>query len=254
MTKPPILAIHGMWSAPAAFDLIAADMARNGYTVDAADYRPAATLRAGSLQNVGLADYVAALEEIAAALPEKPILIGHSLGGLLAQLLAVKIQPRAIILLATAPSHGSVMLPTFSSLKSVWGTLTSWGYWKDATVLSRTDALYGVYNTTSAEEAAQGIAQLQPDSGRVLAQIAFATFDGSKAAVVDYTKIICPVLVMCGDEDRMTPNDISRATARRVAGPVSYKEMDGFGHWIVGVEGTPIVSSTAREFLSAHGL
>jgi pimeloyl-ACP methyl ester carboxylesterase len=254
MSKPPILAVHGMWSVPAIFDSIAADMARNGYTVDATDHRPGAVARAGSLQKVGLADYLASLEEMAATLPEKPILMGHSLGGLLAQLLAVKIQPRALILLSTAPSHGSIILPTFSSLKSVWGSISSWGYWHKETLLSRADALYGVYNNVSAEEAAQGIAQLVPDSGRVLAQIAFSAFDNSKVSVVDYTKITCPTLVMCGDEDRITPSDISRATARRMAGPVAYKEMDGFGHWTVGSAGTPIVSSTVRDFLGAHGI
>ncbi len=254
MSKPPVLAIHGMWSVPGVFDLIAADMARSGYTLEATDHRTIAAGRAGSLHKVGLADYLAALEGIAADLPEKPILIGHSLGGLLAQLLAVKIQPRALILLATAPSHGSVLVPTFSSLKSVWGVISSWGYWNSETQLSRGDALYGVYNNVPPEEAAAGIALLQPDSGRALAQIAFSAFDSSKAAVVDYAKITCPVLVMCGDEDRITPKEISRATARRVAGPVAYSEMDHFGHWIVGSAGAPIVSSRAREFLSAHGV
>jgi pimeloyl-ACP methyl ester carboxylesterase len=254
MSKPPILAIHGMWSVPAAFDLLAAEMARSGYTIEAADYRTRAVAHVGSLSHVGLADYVEALEEIANALPEKPIIIGHSLGGLLAQLLAVKIQPRALILLSTAPAHGTVQLPRFTATKSVWDNLSTWNFWKSQITVSRKDALYGIYNNVPADEAAFSISQLQPDSGRVLAQIGFSAFDSSKAAVVDYVRLTCPTLVLCGEDDRITPCDISRATARRMTGPVAYKELDGFGHWIVGVEGSPIIGTTIKEFLAAHGV
>ncbi len=254
MTKPQILAIHGMWSVPAVFDLLRAALAPVGYTVTAADFKAGAIQRAGSLAQVGLADYVASLADLAARLPEPPILLGHSMGGLLAQLLAVKIQPRALILLATAPANGAAKAPSWSSTRATWSVLRQWGFWRQETRLSRSDALYGVYNHVSAAEAADSIAQLVPDSGRVLAQIAFSAFDKARAAEVDYSQITCPTLVLCGEHDRITPPAISRATARRIAGPVAYQEVDDIGHWLVGIDATPTVARTIAAFLGAHGI
>jgi pimeloyl-ACP methyl ester carboxylesterase len=254
MSKPPILAIHGMWSVPAAFDVLRDALASAGYGLQAAEYRAGAVARTGSLARVGLADYVQSCADIAAALPVAPVLLGHSMGGLVAQLLACKIQPRALVLLATAPAHGAVAVPSWSSSRATWSVLSRWGFWRQETLLSRSDALYGVYNHVSAEEAAAGIAQLVPDSGRVLTQIAFSAFDSAKAAVVDYAAITCPTLVLCGAHDRITPTAISRATARRIAGPVAYQEIDDIGHWLVGIDASPRVASTIAAFLGAHGI
>ncbi len=254
MTKPPILCIHGMWSTPDAYKSIAPGLEAAGYPVHAAEYRTAATGRAGGLAKVGLDDYVSALEGIAARFAEKPIIIGHSMGGIIAQLLAVRIQPRALVLLSTAPSNGSALLPQWSATKSVWSVFSKWGFWREQTLLSEADALYGVFNTAPADEAAAEVKALVPDSGRVLAQIAFAAMDKAKAATVDYARLTCPALVVIGAEDRITPPGISRATARRITGPVTYKEMPGYGHWIIGRDGGPQVSAMVVEFLKAHGV
>jgi pimeloyl-ACP methyl ester carboxylesterase len=253
MSKSPILFVHGMWSTPGAFKHIQKVLEAAGYSVEAADYRNAAVAKAGGLAKVGLADYVSVLEGIAMALPEKPILVGHSMGGLIAQLLAVRVQPKALVLLSTAPSNGSALIPQYSALKAVWSVTSAWNFWKQESNLSRADAMYGVYNNVPAAEAEAEFAAHVADSGRALAQIAFAAFDGAKAATVDYAQLTCPSLVMVGTEDRITPSAISRATARRLAGPVTYKELDGFGHWIVGAQASPIVAQQIKDFLAVPG-
>lgn len=254
MAKSPVLFVHGMWSQPAAFKHIKPVLEAAGHDVVAADYRNAAVARAGSLARVGLADYVSVLEGIAADLPEKPVLVGHSMGGLLAQLLAVRIQPKALVLLSTAPSAGTVLLPGWSELKSVWSVTSKWGFWRQESNLSRADALYGVYNNVPADEADAEFRAHVPDSGLILSQIAFAPFDGSKAATVDYIRLTCPALVMVGQADRITPPATSRATARRLAGPVTYRELDGFGHWIVGQQGSPVLAGAILDFVATHSL
>jgi pimeloyl-ACP methyl ester carboxylesterase len=254
MAKAPVLFIHGMWSAPAAFKHIQPVLEAAGHRVIAADYRNAAVAKAGSLAKVGLADYVSVLEGMVQDLGETPIIVGHSMGGLIAQLLAVRVQPATLVLLSTAPSNGSALLPEFSATKAVWSVFSRWRFWEQETNLSRADAMYGVYNNVPADEADAEFRAHVPDSGRVMAQIAFAGFDGGKAATVDYAALTCPSLVLVGDQDRITPASVSRATARRLTGAVTYKEMHGFGHWIVGAQGGPQVASTMLDFFSQHGL
>jgi pimeloyl-ACP methyl ester carboxylesterase len=254
MAKPPVIFIHGMWSTPAAVKHIQPGLEAAGHKVIAAAYRNAAVAKAGSLAKVGLADYVSVLEGIVQDLGEKPVIIGHSMGGLIAQLLSVRVQPAALVLLATAPSNGSALMPEFSATKSVWSVFSRWRFWEQETNLSRADAMYGVYNTIPADEADAEYRAHVPDSGRVMAQIAFSAFDGGKAASVDYASLTCPALVIVGDQDRITPASVSRATARRLPGAVSYREMHGFGHWVVGVDSGPKVAAAITEFLQQHNL
>jgi pimeloyl-ACP methyl ester carboxylesterase len=254
MAKPPVILIHGMWSTPAAFKHIQPVLEAAGHKLIAADYRNAAVAKAGSLAKVGLADYVSVLEGMVQDLGEKPIIVGHSMGGLIAQLLSVRVLPDALVLLATAPSSGSAVLPEFSAIKSVWSIFSRWRFWEQETTLARADAMYGVYNTVPEEEADVEFRAHVPDSGRVLAQIAFSAFDGGKAATVDYTALTCPALVLVGDQDRITPPSVSRAAARRLTGGVTYKEMHGFGHWIIGAQGGPQVASHMLDFFRQHSL
>jgi pimeloyl-ACP methyl ester carboxylesterase len=114
--------------------------------------------------------------------------------------------------------------------------------------------MYGVYNNVPADEADAEYRAHVPDSGRVMSQIGFAPFDGSKAATVDYARLACPALVLVGHEDRITPPAVSRATARRLPGPVTYRELDGFGHWIVGAQASPQTSAAMLDFIAAHGV
>jgi pimeloyl-ACP methyl ester carboxylesterase len=251
MSGPPILCIHGMWSQPAAFKRLQPALEAAGHEVIAADYRAAAVGKAGSLAAVGLADYVAALEAIATELPERPIIVGHSMGGLIAQLLAVKIQPRALVLLSTGPSAGSVLFPAWSTLKSLWSVTSRWNFWRQETHLSRADSMYGIYNNVPLAEAEAEFSAHVADSGRVLAQMAFAPFDGGKSATVEYANLSCPSLVLVGSEDRITPPSVSRAAARRITGPVTYHELEGFGHWIIGDQSSPVVARETLDFIAA---
>jgi pimeloyl-ACP methyl ester carboxylesterase len=254
MTKPPVFLIHGMWSTPSAFKHIQPVLEAAGHKVIAADYRNAAVAKAGSLAKVGLADYVSVLEGMVQDLGEKPIIVGHSMGGLIAQLLNVRVQAAALVLLSPAPSNGSALLPEFSATKSVWSIFSRWGFWEQETTLARADAMYGVYNMVPVEEADAEYGAHVPDSGRVLAQIAFSAFDGGKAATVDYTALTSPALVLVGDQDRITPPSVSRAAARRMPGAVTYKEMHGFGHWVIGAQAGPQVASHMLDFFKQHGL
>ncbi len=253
MAKPNLFFIHGMWSFAAVWETIRAELEAQGFATHAATL-PGHDAVPGDLSTLGLADYVAALEAQAVALPEPPVIIGHSMGGLLAQLLATRLPHRGLVLLSTAPSAGILALHG-SAIKTTWPVMKKWGYWHKPSAMTREAALYGIFNGVPDDEAEAAIAQLRPDSGRVMFQIGLPFLDKTKASVVDYKKLTAPTLIVCGTADRITPIAISRATARRVSGPVQYKEMDGFGHWLLGEQARPRVVkeiSSFAEALSVH--
>src|SRR3546814_3751926 len=92
MSKPPLLFIHGMWSTPHVWDWFAARYRIAGHRVetpalpyhDIGPQDPPPPI----LSTIGVQDYVDALAAVVRALPESPVIVGHSMGGMLAQKLA----------------------------------------------------------------------------------------------------------------------------------------------------------------------
>src|ERR1700758_5103819 len=99
--KPPVLMIHGAFCGPWSLDGLKQKFEEAGYAVRAPclrfhDRKPPPP----ALGTTGLGDYTADLEDEIKALEGAPILVGHSMGGLLAQQLAARMAVRALVLLA----------------------------------------------------------------------------------------------------------------------------------------------------------
>ena len=75
------------------------------------------------------------------------------------------------------------------------------------------------------------------ESGRAAAEIGFWLFDGKGAAKVDESKISCPVLVVAGSEDKLTPAKVSQKVAKKYSSVSTYKEFEKHAHWIIGEDG-----------------
>jgi pimeloyl-ACP methyl ester carboxylesterase len=251
--KAPLLFIHGMWSHPMVWDRFVSHFSAAGYQClapalpghDVGPNDPTPPV----LAQLTLKDYCDSLVKIARDAPSPPVIIGHSMGGLLAQLTAAQVPHTALVLLSPAPSSSIFSLAP-APLKTLWPILSHWGYWNETTRVPRDQALWGIFNNVPPAEAEQAYAELRADSGRALFQIGMPWLDKAKGSAVDYTRLTQPALVMCGDEDRITPLDVARATARRLPGKVSFRELDGFGHWIIGEEGGPKVIAAMEPFLA----
>lgn len=240
--KPALYFIHGMWSFPAVWDGLRARFDAAGYTTHAAclpyhDRAPELP-PAPELAGVGLQDYVDFLVADIAKLPEVPVIIGHSLGGFLAQAVAERVQPPGLVLLSTGPSAstGAVAL---DPLRTVWGVIRHWGWWKKPTLLDAAGARYGIYNNVPADIVDAEIRALVWDSGRALFELSLPGLAKAEVAKVNYARLAMPALVIVGDQDRVTPAAQSRQTARALMGHVDYHEIAGAGHWLFHV---PVVT------------
>jgi len=227
--------IHGMWSTPAVWDGYREYFLERGI----ASHAPALPLHdrrrdeapPPGLEALGLQDYIDFLVADVSRLPKPPVIVGHSLGGFLAQAVAARMQPAGLVCLSPAASAATTAL-SLDSVKSIWPIVRRWGWWKHATMPDRETARWSIFNNVATDIADAEIDALVWDSGRVLADLGFPWAVRNGAAKVDYARLTMPALVIVGTEDRITPPGIARATARQVSGTVDYHELPGTGHWL----------------------
>ena len=227
--------IHGMWSIPAVWDGLREHFLSRGI----ASHAPALPYHdrrrdeppPPELASLGLQDYIDFLVADVSRLPEPPVIVGHSMGGFLAQAVSARVQPAGLVCLSTAATTATATINS-DVLRSAWPLVSSWGWWKRATMLDPATARWSIFNNVPAAVADAEIDALVWDSGRVFADLGFPWATRSDAAKVDYGQLAMPTLVIVGSEDRITPPAISRATARRLTGTVDFHELPGVGHWL----------------------
>ena len=141
MTKTIVL-IHGAWLNAKSWEGFKARYEGKGYTVFAPswpfDDRPPAELRTAphpELKNVGMVRIIKHYADIIRALPEQPIIIGHSFGGTITQHLLDDGLGVAGVAIDPAPTSG--VLVGWDTVKSTFPVFLSWGSWRRAMTMSR---------------------------------------------------------------------------------------------------------------------
>ncbi len=223
-----------MWSTPATFDRVRAGLAAAGWESHAPalpyhdrDVRLPPTPELGRLT---LRDYADFLVAEAGKLGPRPIILGHSMGSLLAQQVAARVPHSALVLLSPAAS-AQAQAVDLAPVRTLWHVVRHWGWWERPTLCDAAGARWGIFNNVPDAVADAEIAALVWDSGRVLAQMAAPALTG-QASRVDYARLTAPTLVVVGSDDRTTPAAVARATARQLPGPMDYHELPGVGHWL----------------------
>ena len=235
MLKPTLFCIHGYWATPATFTGLKARFEADGYRVIAPalpfhDRDPGLPPPPG-LGVMTVEDYATFLVGEVERIDGPVVLVGHSMGAMLAQIIATRVPHAGLILLSTAPTAatGAVALNT---IRTMIGVVTKWGWWEDPTRIDYDHWRWGIGNGVPEAIARAEYAALVWDSGRVMAEMTLPGLSATGATKVDYTKLDRPALVIVGADDRTTVPAISRATARKLAGTVDYHEIADCGHWL----------------------
>lgn len=207
--------IHGMWGRAWQFPQVVAEFKNAGYQCHTPVLRYHSTLEAADkLAKCSVLDYVSDLEKIIAKLDSKPVIIGHSMGGLLAQMLAAKGLARQLVLVTTATPRG-----IFATLPSVVyafsGITTTYRFWKKAHRMAKSKYSYSVLNNVPKTEHAAIYQKLGYESGRAIFEIGFWPFDRKKTTYVNFGAVLCPLLIVSGAEDRITPNYSHRQLVKK---------------------------------------
>ena len=179
------LFIHGAWVGPACWDPFVARFRDAGYECLAPAWpfedRPIADLRespAPELARMGVQEIVAHYEAIARAMPEPPVLIGHSFGGLFVQMLLDRGVGAAGVAIDTAPPRG--VLPTPAAFRASFSVLRTWRGWRKVLTVRLPDFAGGfLHNLPPDEQRRVYDAQVIPTPGRIFFQAGFAMFNTS---------------------------------------------------------------------------
>lgn len=247
-----LMLIHGMWSRPHVWKNFKHFFEERGYrvltpTLRHHDIEPGETPDP-ALATTSLLDYCDDLAAEIAGLDEKPFLIGHSMGGTLAQMLAARGLARGATLLATA--HCA---PIFTVNPMVLGIFVRemmlTPFWRETLLPSYRSLRYGMLNGLSERDARNLYATLIPESGRSFFEIALWYLDDKRAALVDARHVTCPLLMLTGTDDRLTPISVAQRTAEYFGSKARFETLDGHAHWLPAEVGwEQIAERTARFF------
>ena len=282
-----LMMIHGMWGGPWHWENYKSIFEADGYkcitpTLRYHDISPH-TEPDPRLGVTSLLDYAEDLEtEIrdlkSHGLAAPPVIIGHSMGGLLAQILANRGLPKAAVLLTPAPCAPNTTIMEWSVTKSFWSAMMNWGSvdssgkirWgarKTFPLRSRfgskpymptfEEAVYSMMDLLSPDEQRQAYDKFVYESGRAAWEIGFWFLDlfRRKAAWIDPSKVNCPVLVVAGSLDRITPASSVRKVAAKFKAvpnpeaPRHYKEFPNHTHWVLAEPGWREIAEYVSKWL-----
>jgi pimeloyl-ACP methyl ester carboxylesterase/Tfp pilus assembly protein PilZ len=185
------------------------------------------------LGTTSLLDYAEDLEDEIRALDTTPIIVGHSMGGLLAQILGNRGLAKGLVLLTPAPPSGVFALK-LSVIKSFWSGMKKWGWWKKPLKATFGEAVYGALNLMPEEEQKDTYNKFVYESGRAAKEIGFYLFDSQDASKVDESSVTCPVLVIGGSQDRLTPASVVKKVGNKYRTVSTYMEYPNHAHWVIG--------------------
>jgi non-heme chloroperoxidase len=257
--RQPVVFVHGLWLLPSSWDRWAALFEEAGYVALAPGWpddpdtveEAAAHPEVFAHKTVGqVADH---FDEVIRGLKKKPAVIGHSFGGLLAQIIAGRGLSAATVAIEPAPFRGVLPLP-FSALKSAWPVLGNPANRNRAIPLTYDQFRYGFANAVGEDEAKSLYATYAvPASGIPLFQAATANLNPWTEAKVDVEREDRgPLLIMSGERDNTVPRAISHAAydqQRRNPGITEFTEAPNRGHSIVIDGGWREVAQNAVDFV-----
>lgn len=242
--------IHGAFCGGWAFDGWRAEFERAGFRVETPTlrYHDCGMHPPEALGTTSMLDYAADLEREIDALGEAPVLLGHSLGGLLAQMLATRRSVRALVLLAPSLPWGMAPSTAFEFL-SAQSLYLAGGFWSSVLEPRRWIAKANALDKLSEAEREAVFNRFVPESGLATFETLHWIFDLKRATEVDPRGVTCPILCFGGAHDRVNPAAGVRRLARRYGGRARYEELPGRSHWLIGEPGWEKVASGTLMWL-----
>jgi pimeloyl-ACP methyl ester carboxylesterase len=249
-TKAPVVMIHGAFAGPWAWEGFAGKFRAAGYKVHLPALRHhGGDKPPGALGQTSLTDYVADLNAFLDELETPPILVGHSMGGLLAQMLAARRQTQAVILLAPSAPWG-VPPSTLFEIASAQSMLLNVGFWD--TVLKPDEHIAGRHalDRIPPDERDEVMERFVPESGRAIFEVMHWGLDMRRSGEVDARNLTCPLLLLVGSEDRINPPGTVERIAALYRELATYEKIPGMSHWLVGEPGWEKVAERSLAWLA----
>lgn len=182
------------------------------------------------------------------AQPEAPIIIGHSFGGLLTQLMLQRGLGAAAVAIDSVPPQG-VITTSWSFIRSVWPAITPFVSTSKPYYMPFRHFQYAFANDLPLDEQKVAYDVIVPESRRL------ARGGLSSAARIDFRRPHPPLLMIAGGKDNIMPASLNRANYKRYSkskSVVDFKEFPSKAHYsVIGGPGWEDVADYALDWARA---
>jgi pimeloyl-ACP methyl ester carboxylesterase len=259
VTRGPLMLIHGAWLSSGSWDIFATYFRDLGFEVSAPEWPrkegDVEALREGAddIKGLGLTEIVDHYTSAIEALDEPPVLVGHSFGGLIVELLLDRGLGRAGVAMSPAPPKGILVLP-FSSLKAASPALAHPSKWHGVVPLTLEEFTYGFVNTFSPEDANAAYEKYAvPETGQIFYEAGFANFHLHPPTEVHFKSgERAPLLIVGADKDHTVPASLSHKQYKKYEksnARTDYLEFAGRPHLMMVAEGWEEIASAIDAWL-----
>jgi pimeloyl-ACP methyl ester carboxylesterase len=259
MERIPLMLIHGAWLSARSWEQFAEYFSARGFDVSAPEWPrkhgDVAALRddADEIAGLGLTEIVDHYATLIGELDEPPVLIGHSFGGLIVELLLDRGLGRAGVAMSPAPPKGILILP-FSSLKAASPALAHPSTRRGTVALTLDEFTYGFVNTFAPEDAAAAYERYAvPETGRIFYEAGLANFSLHPPTEIHFENDErAPLLIVGAEKDHTVPASVSRAQYKKYEhspARTDYIEFEGRPHLFVVGDGASEVASAIDSWL-----
>jgi len=196
-----------------------------------------------------LSDLIEQHTKIIRSMEEKPIIIGHSFGGLITQILLSMDLADAAVAIHPVPPMGVLPLH-FSFLKATWGPLGFFTSAKKTFLFNMKQWKYAFANGMSNEETLSSYNELVVPESKFVARGAL-----TKTARVNFKKEHNPLLIISGSKDNIIPAGLNYSNFKkyRQNGSVTdYKEFDGNNHSVLGLKNWRVTADYILDWIEKN--
>jgi pimeloyl-ACP methyl ester carboxylesterase len=258
-----IVLVHGLWMTPRSWENWVPYYEKKGFRVLAPGY-PGFEIEVEALRsnpsiiaNLTVPQTVDHLARVIEGLDRPPIIIGHSFGGALTQLLLGRGLGAAGVAINSAPTEGVLVNPP-SQIKSLFPILRNPVNHNKAVGFTPEEFHYAFTNTLSESESLKVYERyhIPAPAKWVWAYGVFANLTpGPQETWVDYKKADrAPLLFIAGSADHIMPPSVNRSNAKhyKSSAITEYKEFEGRSHWTCGEPGWEQVAEYALAWATEH--
>jgi pimeloyl-ACP methyl ester carboxylesterase len=263
MPEPTIVLVHGLWMTPRSWEGWVEHYRARGYDVLAPAY-PGLDVEVESLrddpspiESLTVPDTVEHIESVVSALNTPPIIMGHSFGGLIVQILLDHGFGAAGVAIDSAPTEGIKVVPP-SQVRSTFPVLKNPANRHRAVGFTPEQFHYAFTNTLSKEESDAAYERYHiPAPGAFVWEPVLANFTpGHQDTYVNFRNDErAPLLFISGGDDNIMPPSVNESNVhhyRHSKAITDYYEFPGRSHFTVGQPGWEEVADYALDWAVKH--